>query len=236
MSKAANKNGGRKQPTTMQFYTDFMYTSRKDKPEYVWRKYGAILKGRILDVGADNCNLRNFLPAGTEYIGIGLGDSVDVEIDLEKQRVPYEENSFDVVLCLDVLEHLNNLHEMFDQLCKLTRKYLIISLPNPWAAFTSMLRSGYYKHTELPMKFYNLPVDPSVDRHKWFYGVHEAEGFLKGRGRKNGMQILQLDREDPDLTLRRRLYIAIVKLLVHKDVDVDSLWHGTIWAVLKKVN
>lgn len=234
MTKATDKRRGRKQKTIMQFYTDFMYTSREDKPEYVWRKYGAILKGRILDVGADNCNLRNFLPAGTEYTGIGLGDSLDMEIDLEKERLPYEENSFDVVLCLDVLEHLNNLHEIFDQMCTVTRKYLIISLPNPWVAFTGMLRSGYYKHSKLPMKFYNLPLDPPVDRHKWFYGVHEAERFLKGRGRRNGMQILQLDREDPDLTLKRRLYIALVKLLVHKDVDVDSLWHGTLWAVLVK--
>jgi len=235
MRKAANKNSAKKQRITSQFYTDFMYTSRENKPEYVWHKYEKILKGRVLDVGADNCNLRNFLPAGTEYIGIGLGDSVDIKIDFEKQRLPYEENSFDVVLCLDVLEHLNNLHEVFDQLCKITRKYLIISLPNPWVDFTGMLRSGYYKHTELPMKFYNLPIDPPVDRHKWFYGMHEAEKFLKERGQMNGMQILQLDREDPDLTLKRRLYIAIIKLLVHRDVDVDSLWHGTMWAILKKV-
>jgi len=218
----------------VQFHTDFMYTSRKDKPEYVWRRYGQILKGRILDVGADECGLRNLLPAGTEYIGIGLGDSVDVEIDLEKQKLPYEENSFDTVLCLDVLEHLDNIHEVFDQLCKITRKYLIVSLPNPWVAFTSMLRIGYYKHTELPMKFHNLPVDPPADRHKWFYGLHEAERFLKERGRRNGMQILHLDREAPRLTLKRRCYIAIVKLLVHKDVNVDSLWYGTVWVVLVK--
>lgn len=218
----------------MQFHTDFRYTSRKNKPEYVWRKYGQILQGRILDVGADECGLRDLLPAGTEYNGIGLGDAVDMEIDLDTQKLPYEENSFDVVLCLDVLEHLDNIHEVFDELCQITRKYLIISLPNPWIAFTSMLRSGHYKHTELPMKFYNLPVDPPVDRHKWFYGIHEAERFLEERGRKNGMQILQLDREDPDLTLKRRLYIAILKILVHKDVHVESLWHGTVWAVLVK--
>jgi len=88
MRKAANKERGRERQTTLQFHTDFMYTSNKDKPEYVWRKYEKILKGIIPDVGADNCNLRNFLPAGTEYTGIGLGDLVDVKIDLEKQRVP----------------------------------------------------------------------------------------------------------------------------------------------------
>jgi hypothetical protein len=236
MTQAADKNRERKQPTTMQFHTDFMYTSREDRPEYVWRKYGKILEGRILDVGADNCSLRNFLPAGTEYTGIGLSSAVDMEIDLDKEGLPYKENSYDVVLCLDVLEHLNNLHEIFDQMCMVTRKYLIISLPNPWVDFTGMLRTGYYKHSELPMKFYNLPVDPPADRHRWFFGIHEAKRFLEDRGGRNGMRILQSDREDPALTLKRRLYIAMVNLLVHKDVDVDSLWHGTLWAVLEKVD
>jgi len=146
----------------MQFYTDLKYTSREDKPEYVWRKYSRLLRGRILDVGADECGLKKFLPEETEYLGIGLGSSVDLEIDLEKEKLPYEKNSFDCVLCLDTLEHLDNLHEVFDELCRVTRKYLIISLPNPWASFMAMLRCGYYERTELPMKFYNLPVVPPV--------------------------------------------------------------------------
>ena len=218
----------------MKFYTDFMYTSRKDKPEYVWRKYGQILEGRILDVGADECGLKKFLPAGTEYIGIGHGGSVDVEIDLEKQKLPYEDNSFDVVLCLDVLEHLDNIHEVFDELCRVTSKYLIISLPNPWASFIGMLRGGYYKHTELPMKSYNLPTDPPEDRHKWFYGVHEAERFIKERGKLNGMEVLQIDRENASLNLKSRLYRMALKLIMHKDVNVDSLRGGSVWAVLVK--
>lgn len=216
------------------FFTDFKYTSREDKPEYVWRKYREILQGEILDVGADQCGLKKFLPQGTKYIGIGLGGSVDVEINLEKGKLPYQDNSFDCVLCLDTLEHLDNIYEVFDELCRVTREYLIISLPNPWVSFMGMLRGGYYKHTELPMKFYNLPTDPPEDRHKWFYGVHEAERFLKERGRRNGMGVVQLDREHASLNLKRRLYRMILKLTVHKDVNVDSLWSGNVWAVLAK--
>jgi len=217
-----------------QFFTSFRYTSREDKPEYVWQKYRQILQGKILDVGADQCGLKKFLPEGTKYIGIGLKGPVDVKIDLEKGKLPYQDNSFDCVLCLDTLEHLDNIHEVFDELCRVTSKYLIISLPNPWVSFTGMLRGGYYKHTELPMKFYNLPTDPPEDRHKWFFGVHEAEKFLSERGKRNGMEVIQLDRENASLNLKRRLGRIVLKLIVHKDVPVDSLWSGHVWAVLVK--
>lgn len=216
------------------FFTNFKYTSREDKPEYVWWKYREILQGEILDVGADQCGLKKFLPDRTKYIGIGLGGSVDVEIDLEKGKLPYEDNRFDCVLCLDTLEHLDNIHEVFDELCRVTSKYLIISLPNPWAGFMNMLRGGYYKHTELPIKFYNLPTHLPEDRHKWFYGAHEAERFIKERGKLNGMEVLQIDRENASLNLKSRLYRMALKLIVHRDVDVDSLWSGNVWAVLVK--
>ena len=218
----------------MQFYTDFKYTSREDKPEYVWRKYSQLLKGLILDVGADECGLKKFLPEGTEYLGIGLGGSVDLKIDLEKEKLPYRKNSFDCVLCLDTLEHLDNLHEVFDELCRVTKKYLIISLPNPWAGFMAMLRYGYYKHAELPMKFYNLPVAPLAGRHKWFYGLPEAERFLRERARMNGMEVLQMDREAAKPTLKGRLYRMVLKVVVHRDIDVDSFFSARLWAVLAK--
>jgi len=84
------------------------------------------------------------------------------------------------------------------------------------------------------MKFYNLPIDPPEDRHKWFYGVNEAERFIRERGNRNGMEVVQLDREHASLNLKRRLFRIVLKLIVHKDVHVDSLWSGHVLAVLVK--
>lgn len=215
------------------YYTNFKYTSRQDKPEYVWRKYRGILKGKILDVGADECGLKKFLPQGTQYVGVGLAGSVDLKLDLEKQRLPFQDNYFDCVLCLDTLEHLDNIHEVFDELCRVTSKYLIVSLPNPWASFIGMLWGGYNKkNQDLPMKFYNLPVTPPKDRHKWFYGVHEAIRFINERGKMNGMQVVQIDRERMGPNLKRFLFRIVMKLFVHRDVNIDSLRGGNVWAVL----
>ena len=53
----------------------------------------------------------------------------------------------------------------------------------------------------------------------------------------NGMEILQMDRENADLNLKlkKRLYRMALKLVVHKDVDVDSLLSESVWAVLVKI-
>jgi hypothetical protein len=64
--------------------------------------------------------------------------------------------------------------------------------------------------------------------------VHEAERFLKERGRMNGMEILQMDEENACLNLKMRLYRMAMKLVVHKNVDVYSLLGGSVWTVLVK--
>jgi SAM-dependent methyltransferase len=127
------------------FHTKYEYKDRETKAKYVWLKYRPILKGKILDVGADECYLRQYLDNPASYLGIGLGGNPDQKVDLERESIPFPDNSFGCVLCLDVLEHLDNIHKVFDELCRVSRRYVVISLPNPWASFWSILRSGGYQ-------------------------------------------------------------------------------------------
>jgi len=68
----------------MHFQTTFEYVDRESKAKYVWEKYQNILKGNILDVGADQCYLKKYLGSDSSYLGIGMGDGVDLQLDLEK--------------------------------------------------------------------------------------------------------------------------------------------------------
>ena len=217
---------------TDRFQTGFRYQSRHDKPRYVWEKYREILKGKILDVGADQCGLKAYMPGDAEYLGVGLGAGVDMEVDLDAGPLPFSDNTYDCVLCLDVLEHLENVHFMFDELCRVSRRYLVISLPNPWKDFIRMLRHGFYRGSEQPMKFYNLPVNPPEDRHRWFYSPMEAERFIRLRGERNGMTVIQTDhgRGKSNATFKKNIY----KTFIHKDIDVNQLFLGTQWTVLEK--
>jgi hypothetical protein len=221
----------------MEFSTDFRYHDRNTKSQYVWLKYQRILKGSILDVGADECQLKDYLPEGVAYWGIDLGGSPDQQVNLEQEKVPLPDNAYDCVLCLDVLEHIENTHEIFDELCRVSRQYVIVSLPNPWAAFYSMLLGGGYSPTQ-PLKFYGLPMERPVDRHKWFFSTEEAENFIRYRAEKNGMRVLQIDNE-PLRTRnnwRGKLKTFATKLLLSGKFDTKNLVAPTLWAVIEKVD
>jgi SAM-dependent methyltransferase len=220
------------------FRTDYKFTDRETKSKYVWLKYQHILQSqKILDVGADKCYLKQYLDEKAEYWGIGLGGSPDQQVDLEKQPIPFGDDSFDVVLCLDVLEHLENIHLVFDELCRVSSKFVVISLPNPWADFYNMLRSKNYK-LGYPMKFYGLPLEKPEDRHKWFFSCDEAEKFVQYRAKINNFNIIQMDydgmrNEGRGIDGLMRRWARSV-LFQNKDLNLKALYAKTLWVVLER--
>ena len=226
------------------FATDFTFQDRQTKAKYVWLKYEPILRGKkLLDVGADECHLKQYLDADASYWGIGLGDKLDQIVNLETDGLPFEDNSFDCVLCLDVLEHIENIHEIFDHLCRVAREHVIIALPNPWGSLYSVLRHGFYQ-PDAPLKFYGLPVEPPEDRHKWFFSAEEAERFIIYRAAKNEMRVVQLDyssymREalSPKFAFLRlgyQLRRFAQRTLINEQIAMKNLYAGTLWVVLAK--
>jgi hypothetical protein len=220
----------------LRFDTTLQYTDRESKAKYVWEKYQAILKGRILDVGADQRFLKDHLGGDSQYWGIGLGGTPDQQVNLEKEKVPFPDSSFDCVLCLDVLEHLDNIHEVFDDLCRVSRRYVIISLPNPWNDFYGVLRYHEYRPGQAT-KFYGLPVEPPEDRHKWFFSYTEAERFIRYRAEKSGMKVLQIDASgmiSDGRGWRGWIRKTARKILFRRDLKECDLFTGALWAVLEK--
>ena len=55
-----------------------------------------------------------------------LSHSLLVEGDAAK--LPFKENSFDLVLCTEVLEHVVNPEEVFNELLRVSRKYLLLTV------------------------------------------------------------------------------------------------------------
>jgi len=218
------------------FHTDFVFTDRESKGKYVALRYESILRGEVLDVGADEGHIAKHLPAGVSYTGVGLGGSPDIELDLELGRLPFEDDRFDCVLCLDVLEHLEGAHRMFDELCRVSKRHVVISLPNPHWEFYTMLREGNYREGR-HLKFYGLPPEPPEDRHRWFFSIEEAKAFVEHRAKFNGMEIMEL-HASPNAArrygLRGGLDRIAQRVLFGKNFDPANIWAGPLWSVLEK--
>ena len=64
---------------------------------------------------------------------IELGRQVHPQLDMQQGSVyelPFENDTFDVVICSEVLEHLEHPEKALKELGRVTRKYIVISVPN----------------------------------------------------------------------------------------------------------
>jgi SAM-dependent methyltransferase len=160
---------------------------RAARVRYAVERFGHLMVGRVLDVGCDVAALGGLLPEA-EYVGLDVVGDPDVRLDLEHaDSLPFADASFDCVVCLDALEHLDNLHRVFDELIRVTRRHVVLSLPNNWANARRPVGRG-----KGSIGHYGLPVEPPADRHKWFFGLGEAADFVRERSRQAGASVLEL--------------------------------------------
>lgn len=59
-------------------------------------------------------------------------------------NLPFYSNQFDLVLCMEVFEHLGDPEGALQEISKVTRRYLLTSVPNePWWRIANMARLKY---------------------------------------------------------------------------------------------
>jgi len=197
------------------------FPNRQDRTRYLSKRYSDFLKGRILDVGCDQGVLRNLM-AGIDYVGIDFQGNPDIRLNLEKSiRLPFKDRSFDCVLCIDVLEHLDNLYEMFDELIRVSNRYIIVALPNCWCGARKPIDRGKGSFAH-----YGLPPEKPADRHKWFFSLSEARTFIEARVKKGGITIGDIHATEKPrpaiVTYARRLRYPNLESYANR--YVQSLW------------
>jgi SAM-dependent methyltransferase len=202
------------------------FAQRADRTRYIARTFGKYLSGKLLDVGCDKGVMRQLLPE-IDYLGIDVAGEPDLTINLEKiDRLPFQDGQFDCVLCSDVLEHLDNLHFVFNELVRVSGRYLLVSLPNNWTNARRPLErgTGSFAH-------YGLPIQPPADRHKWFFSLSEALGFFEAQASNHDLKIVDLraterPRPMPTRVMRRMVYQNHEKYL--------NRYAHTLWALFEK--
>jgi SAM-dependent methyltransferase len=165
------------------------YSDQYTRHEWIYRNFGEILKGVVVDVGCGTGHLRELLDKEF-YLGIDVSGRPDILADLEF-GLPLSDKSANVVVCTEVLEHINGLHYLFDELTRVSSQYLLISLPNAREIFfriafaTGLCISPYYKH------WFELPLTVPNDRHKWIFDLDSARRFVHSGSMRNEFKVMR---------------------------------------------
>lgn len=118
--------------------------------------------------------LKPLLQNCAHYFGSDIIPAENVlQCNLE-ERLPFDDNAFDIVTALDVLEHLDNPHSALQELFRVAKKSVLISLPNMhyiYFRFNFLLGGGISGK-------YHFPVTPILDRHRWILSYTEAKNFI----------------------------------------------------------
>ena len=217
------------------------YNNRDERNKFVAEKLSQYLGRSILNVGGGGEKfMKKYLKENVEYFELDIVGSPDLKIDLEKQLpIPVNDNSYETVICTDVLEHLDNFHEVFDEIVRISKDYIIISLPNPVASRPyvttrsperSEIRAKQYGRY---YKFNGLPFEKPVDRHKWFFSYTEAEDFMNYQANKKSLSICESFGVGCYSGSLFKDIIKSIILFYSKDFFHNSLCH-VYWVVLKK--
>jgi len=219
----------------MLFSSNIACENRASRMDYVYDKYKDILTKTVLDVGADECHLKKLLNKDVEYTGVGIGSNNEnlINFDLESGPLPFSNQQFHSVLCLDVLEHVENIHQTFDELLRVSSQYVIISLPNVYASLWDLFMFGRYNEKKL-IKFYGLSKERETDRHKWFFSPSEATEFIEYRAELQKFKVLQFDSQKITRGRKRDFYSFIIRKLMGEHSNLIDFDTRTLWWVLAR--
>ena len=200
---------------------------RADRTRYIANRFGAYLRDSVLDVGCYEAPLRGLL-AEASYTGVDMVGDPDITLNLEQcERLPFDDSSFECVVCIEVLEHLDNLHMVFDELMRVGKHYVIVSLPNCWSDARCPIERGRGRFGH-----YGLPLDAPPDRHKWFFSFSEARQFLEAQAERRGIRIAEIfGTEKP-----RNLLLRSLRRMLFAGDRYSNRYSQNIWAVFELGN
>ncbi|MSR85677.1 methyltransferase domain-containing protein [Candidatus Uhrbacteria bacterium] len=189
----------------------------------------ALTSGTLLDVGSRDASAQQVIGRPCQLI-----DKNNLQLsswDWEKEMIPYQDQSFDTVICLDTLEHINDFHRSFHDLLRVAKKYVIVSLPNCWRKVFKHMLMGYGMSGS-----YGLPPEKPMDRHKWFFNTEDIEAFLcyQSAVSVTPYRIAKMAYHMPMTIARHRIQYPLMRLLL-PERHVKNLLTTVVCALLEKI-
>jgi len=127
----------------------------------------------VLEIGVGNMTVSDYLKKlGIKITTCDFDKNLNPDVVADVKGLPFERNSFDVILCAEVLEHLpfENFYEALKELHRVSKKTVVITLPH--FSITN-LYFGIKLIPFIPKKELSIKVDLPI-KHE-FLGEHYWE-------------------------------------------------------------
>ena len=175
----------------------------------------------LLDVGCRDCVLQTYLNPGINYYGNDLFQNEDNNVnyvgDINLIKI---DKKFDCVTAIDILEHTDDPYKIFDNLVTLTKKILIINLPNCYD-----LKSVYKFSVKGQLgEKYNFGVENRLDRHRWLMSYKQIRNFYDHKAKEHNLTLTILPiRYGGDKLTITSLMGNISRYLLPKRLNSESV-------------
>lgn len=117
------------------------------------KKYAPAINGKVLDLGAGKSPYKIFFKNASEYLRLDNRDykNIDIVADITK-KLPIKNNSFDSVVCIQVLEHVKNPKFVVNEICRVLKNNGRCLLTTHMAAPLHGEPYDYYRFTKYALK------------------------------------------------------------------------------------
>ena len=150
-----------------------------NRAEFVTNKLGKLNGDVVLDLGCRDMVLKKFLLGNYEYFGVDNSNTKETDPALInhnlEEGIPINIKKPDIIVALDVLEHIENIHSVYNQLFTTSNKTIVVALPN--MAYYKF-RLNFMIKGVLSGK-YIFSENKVLDRHRWIPNVKSIEKFIK---------------------------------------------------------
>lgn len=193
---------------------DPQYLDRPDRNRFAAEQLRSSETKSILNLGGGGArHLQESLASKSISVyEVDMQGDCDLLTNLDDlDRLPFDDNSFDVVCAFDLLEHVENFHLLNDEMLRVAKDYILISLPNCGAEilFDPLMnrpqtspdfdRGTFSKVAGLPLK------NPS-DRHRWWIYFNDIIRFYYYLSLRNSTS---LEFWTPKLNTKKKLFKTI---------------------------
>jgi SAM-dependent methyltransferase len=116
------------------------------------------MQGKVLDVGCGDSPYQFLLDPSVEYKGIDVNIADDFKYKNDKitvfdgKHIPFEDNTFDGIMCTEVLEHCEDFQILVNEMFRVCKKGATGVITIPWSARFHYIPYDYFRYTPSTLK------------------------------------------------------------------------------------